>query len=122
MAGMEADLVPVPIIVDLADCEFLDTSDIEDIYRLFGKAGIRIAEDKKSALQQIEDEISEKTATTDSIPVDDSVRVYLHRIGQVSLLTAEEEVELARRIQKGNGEVVYDRAHLNPARRPPPFT
>jgi len=94
----------------LADCEFLDTSDIEDIYRLFGKASIRIAEDKKSALQQLkDDEASEKNDTADNIPVDDSVRVYLHRIGQVSLLTAEEEVELARRIQKGNGKVVYDR-------------
>ncbi|MCK4324053.1 MAG: RNA polymerase sigma factor RpoD, partial [Armatimonadetes bacterium] len=89
----------------LGDCEFLDTSDIEDIYRLLHKAGISVAEDEQSATEQLEAELEEEEKETESVPVDDSVRIYLRNIGQVPLLTAEEEVELAHRVKKGDGEI-----------------
>ncbi|HET7342513.1 MAG TPA: sigma-70 family RNA polymerase sigma factor [Methylomirabilota bacterium] len=38
--------------------------------------------------------------------IEDSVRVYLRQMGQVPLLTAEREVELARRIERGREEVI----------------
>jgi len=93
----------------LSECEFLDTSDIEDIYRLLHKTGISVAEDKESAVEELEAELEENGKGTEPVPVDDSVRIYLRNIGQVPLLTAEEEVELARRVKKGDGEVTYDR-------------
>jgi len=93
----------------LSECEFLDTSDIEDIYRLLHKAGISVAEDKESTTEDLEAELEEEGKQTEPVPVDDSVRIYLRNIGQVPLLTAEEEVELARRVKKGDGEVTYDR-------------
>jgi len=93
----------------LGECEFLDTGDIEDIYRLLHNAGINVAEDEESATEELEAELEEEQKQTESVPVDDSVRMYLRKIGQVPLLTAEEEVELARRVRKGEGEVTYDR-------------
>ncbi len=93
----------------LGECEVLDTSDIEDIYRLLHKAGISVAEDEESATEGLEAELEEEEKETESVPVDDSVRIYLHNIGRVPLLTAAEEVELARRVKKGDGEVTYDR-------------
>lgn len=42
-----------------------------------------------------------KPVPADATP-DDPVRMYLHEIGSVDLLTAEEEVELARRVQEGD--------------------
>ncbi len=93
----------------LGECESLDTSDIEDIYRLLHKAGISVVEDEESATEQLEAELEEEEKETESVPVDDSVRIYLRNIGRVPLLTAEEEVELARRVKKGDGEITYDR-------------
>jgi len=92
----------------LGECELLNTSDIEDIYRLLHKAGVSVAEDEESALEGLEAELEEEEKETESVPVDDSVRIYLRNIGQVALLTAEEEIELARRVKKGDGEITYD--------------
>ena len=44
----------------------------------------------------------EKETTTDSNIIDDSVRLYFKEIGKVSLLSAEEEIELAKRIEYGD--------------------
>lgn len=44
----------------------------------------------------------EKETTTDSNIIDDSVRLYFKEIGKVSLLSAEEEIELAKRIENGD--------------------
>ncbi len=47
----------------------------------------------------VDDEISEEEE--DSTPVEDSIQLYLHEIGQVPLLNASEEVELAQLIARG---------------------
>ena len=95
----------------LAECDVLDIGDIEEIYRLLNGVGIHVAEDRKTALERLQEDLSEKPSENDAIPVDDSVRMYLHQIGQVPLLTAAEEVELARRIQKGEGAIKFDPQH-----------
>jgi len=41
-------------------------------------------------------------ATMEGIPIDDAVRMYLHDIGKVSLLTSAQEVSLAKRIEQGD--------------------
>jgi len=68
-----------------------------------------VAEDEESAAEELEAELEEEEKETESVPVDDSVRIYLRNIGRVPLLTGEEEVELARRVKKGDGEITYDR-------------
>ena len=46
-------------------------------------------------------------------PGTDSLRLYLHSIGQVELLTAEQEVELAKRIERGDIEAKQHMVEAN---------
>ncbi|MBQ9418781.1 MAG: RNA polymerase sigma factor RpoD, partial [Synergistaceae bacterium] len=48
--------------------------------------------------------IDSELAKLDDIPLTDPVRMYLREIGKVSLLTAAEEVELAKRMEDGDEE------------------
>ncbi len=51
-----------------------------------------------------DDEIADRFDIGEGVPLDDPVRMYLRDIGRVSLLTQEQELELARRIEQGDAE------------------
>jgi RNA polymerase primary sigma factor len=90
----------------------LDESDVEDLYGHIEKQGIELVEDMDPA----------QKAAAEAIPVDtgkkgrrrkqaidlkpdmttDSLQLFLKDIGKVRLLTAQEEVELAKRIERGD--------------------
>ena len=46
------------------------------------------------------------TAKSDSVSIDDPVRLYLREMGTISLLTRKGEVEIAKRIEAGQDEVL----------------
>ena len=48
----------------------------------------------------------EEKAEAEDVKGNDPVRLYLRKMGSVSLLTREGEVEIARRIEKGEREIV----------------
>jgi RNA polymerase primary sigma factor len=63
-----------------------------------------IAEDGVSAYKESKGEGQQKKAELDLTvePSLDSLRLYLRSIGRVELLTADQEIELAKRIEKGD--------------------
>ncbi len=80
-------------------------AELDELYGVFFEKGIQVTERKR--LINIEDLVDEgksdlAKATELSEISDDSVRMYLREIGKVSLLTADEETRLARRIVAGD--------------------
>jgi RNA polymerase primary sigma factor len=55
---------------------------------------------EEAEAEEVEAE-AEEVDSSDNEPVEDSVQLYLHEIGQVALLTAEEERDLAMKITRG---------------------
>ena len=64
-----------------------------------------ISTESLTKLESLEDQAVElDLSVPDGIALDDPVRLYLKEIGRESLLTADEEVELARRMEAGDEE------------------
>ena len=93
----------------------LDQEQVEKIYEHLEEMNIDVVEDVEVP-EDINEEIAEienTLAAVEGMNIDDPVRMYLKEIGKVPLLTASEEVEIARRMAEGDPEAKRQLAEAN---------
>jgi len=73
---------------------------LEELYRRLGAANIKVVKTGE-LLEGLEEKKVKIPLRSETF---DNVQMYLQEIGKISLLTAEEEVDLAKRIEKGEEE------------------
>jgi RNA polymerase primary sigma factor len=97
----EGELTYEEIMDALEDID-LDSQDIEKIYDIFNELNIDIVNEKIEQQEEDEDDSGLDLSVPKGVGIDDPVRMYLKEIGKVDLLTADEEVELAKRMEQGD--------------------
>ena len=86
--------------------DFLEASGV-DVLRITDNSGDELLLDNDMDMEGLDDEEEVELDKIDlSVPegvsIEDPVRMYLKEIGKVSLLSADEEIELAKRMEKGD--------------------
>jgi RNA polymerase primary sigma factor len=78
--------------------EFFSPDEIEDLMDLLQDMGVKVTdttEDETAVEEEIEEEVVEYEKT------EDLVQAYFHSMGDISILTKDEETELAKRLEEG---------------------
>lgn len=97
----------------------LKDSELDDLIQRIEDSGISVVDDKgepsEYALkaQKMSKEELDDTKAPAGVKINDPVRMYLKEIGRVQLLTADEEVELALRIENGDERAKQELAEAN---------
>ena len=101
--GKQKGVLSYKEINDAYDEVEITPNEIEALYDRFEKEGIELVEDLDKELEEIEvsKEELEDLSVPEGINIDDHVKMYLKEIGKVDLLTAEEEMNLAKRMAEG---------------------
>ena len=98
-------LTPDDVLQAFPDME-AEPDQIFRIFAAFKEMGIEVTDGEKDfeEVEQIDDDLLMDIEIMDSVSLDDPVRMYLKEIGRVNLLTAQDEVTLAKAIEDGDWE------------------
>lgn len=113
--GKRSGVLTYDQINDTLSHEDLNAEQVDDILQTFADEGIRVVERIKEhpGFEEFdEEELGAKETEAaevelvemEGLPLDDSVRMWLREIGKTPLLTMDEEISLAKKIEAGDEE------------------
>jgi len=113
--GKEKGYLTYDEVNDILPADMVSSEQLDDVMSMFGEMDIEVvdAEQKSTSNKQPSQESSSSDDNEEEAEFDadvmgrtsDPVRMYLREMGQVSLLTREGEVEIAKRIEEGEALV-----------------
>jgi RNA polymerase primary sigma factor len=111
--GKEKGYLLYDEVNDLLPSDLHSAEELEDVLSMFDSAGIEVVDSPRAKLKDDEVKLDEAGEDTDLDltpggldKTNDPVRMYLREMGTVPLLTREGEVEIARRIERGQLSVL----------------
>ena len=112
--GKEKGYLTYEEVNDVLPSDVVTPEQIDDLMALFSENEIAIVDTSvkgekiaasKGGKKDGEEEDTQ-TSKSDSVSIDDPVRLYLREMGTISLLTRKGEVAIAKRIEAGQDEVL----------------
>lgn len=111
--GKSKGMLTYKEIMDAFEDIELEPDQIEKIYESMDSMGIDVVGDIESEMQEIQADEEIDLSLPEGIAIDDPVRMYLKEIGKVPLLSADEEINLAQRMENGDEEAKRRLAEAN---------
>ena len=102
--GGGVGVIPAQAVAAEATASGLAPENVDDIVRQLADAGVEVVLDEPTESELQREAVDEEPPSLDDVGAGtstDLVRVYLREIGRVPLLTAAQEVDLARRVEAG---------------------
>ena len=109
--GKEKGFLTYDEVNDMLPASMVSAEQLEDVMSMFGEMDIEIVDSDSKTPNSKEDENEDEDEKEVELEAgtlgrtSDPVRMYLREMGQVALLTREGEVEIAKRIEKGEALV-----------------